>query len=286
MKLSKLPPVIATFILIFPLLGCSGGDDSAETAAACGVIGLPAKIINGQSCGNIDSASVVRIIAQVQVGDTVENTPICTGTMINSDTVLTAGHCIINRLSGLRVVGLGIYVGEPGQGTFVNGIGYSIAPNYYWDSAVQRIFNDAAVLRLERALNLPVLPILTSRTPSFGETGYVYGYGARQTGDTQEGTDFFSLQAGSMTIQVVTPNHLFVVFTGSGVNVCNGDSGGPMVLLNNGQPTLAGVVSQGTTEGCVAGDVTTFTNLQSPDILAWLQDLVPGIGLRSAWEAE
>ncbi|NLF25304.1 MAG: trypsin-like serine protease, partial [Deltaproteobacteria bacterium] len=111
-----------------------------------------------------------------------------------------------------------------------------------------------------------------SRTVQVGEPGFVYGYGVRKPG---EDADFFTLEAGTMTVKNVTPNHIFVEFSGSGVNVCNGDSGGPLIVEVDGQPATAGVVSQGTTEQCTAGDVTTFTNLQSPNVLQWLVNMVP-----------
>ena len=82
-----------------------------------------------------------------------------------------------------------------------------------------------------------------------------------------------------MLIQNVTPNHIFVSYDGSGTNVCNGDSGGPMVIPVGGVPTIIGVVSQGTTIGCTAGDITTFTNLQDPAVLNWLVETVPDVAV-------
>ena len=48
-----------------------------------------------------------------------------------------------------------------------------------------------------------------------------------------------------------------------------------MILLVDGIPTLIGVVSQGSVPGCRSGDITTFTNMQNSDLLAWLAGSVP-----------
>lgn len=112
----------------------------------------------------------------------------------------------------------------------------------------------------------------------------MYGYGIREQNDTKgESADFTLLEAGVMNIAEVTLNHLFVLFSGGGVNVCNGDSGGPLMVKANGSLAIAGVVSQGSVEGCVSGDVTTFTNLQSPTMQQWLTSLAHPQTRISSW---
>ena len=124
-------------------------------------------------------------------------------------------------------------------------------------------------MTLDRAIPSPVMPILLSRSAQVGENGFVFGFGNTEQGPNIQ-LSLDALQGGTTTIRELTSNHLFVLFDGSGVNVCNGDSGGPLVVEVNGQPAIAGIISQGNVPGCLPGDVTTFTNLQSDSVLPWL----------------
>lgn len=273
---------LVALTLIFTVVSCGGGGGSdsngAETSRACGLIGLGEKIINGNACGDIGRSSVVRVIAQISNGAGSVNRPICTGSLVTPNVVLTAAHCVDPNFAGM-----GVYVGEPGAGRYVPARAISIAPGYRFEPSVSRSFNDAALLQLTENLPIPVLPILTSRSAQVGEPGFVYGYGKREEGTSPgEGDDFFTLESGAMTVANVTPDHIFVVFDGNGVNVCNGDSGGPLVIETNGQPAVTGVVSEGSVTGCEVGDITTFTNLQSTTLVNWLNTFVPNAFVRSA----
>lgn len=163
--------VITLFIsaAVFSVAGCGGGGGDTEQATnACDALGLGAKIINGQSCDDIAQSTVVRIGAVLSNDGELALVPLCTGTMVTPDTVLTAAHCIVTDFNGLPVVNQGILVGEPGSARYIAGQSFSIAPGYTYNALVGRLFNDAAIIRLRQAPGLPTTPILDSRAPQIG----------------------------------------------------------------------------------------------------------------------
>ena len=247
-----------------------GGGDSgggSRDVEACNLIGLQTKVIGGTTCTNTLQSSIVRLASVNSAGQITSI--FCTGTMIAPSTVLTATHCMEAVSKGSVVI-----AGDPGNVRAAAPVRVSIAPGYSVSN--NRLFNDAALIFLDRDLGVPSMPVLLSRAAEKDETGYVYGYGRTVIGDGENPEQGIELQGGTMTVGDVTENHIFVGFEG-GVNVCNGDSGGPLIISVNGQPAVAGVVSQGSEAGCDIGDVTTFTNLQSSTVLDWLTTNAPNI---------
>lgn len=269
-------------ILAIYLLACGGGggggSSSSSSSNACSLIGSTARIINGQTC-NADNSAIVRVAAVVQISGRAVPVPICTGTMISATSVLTAHHCFTpTQIDGFPVIGHGIVISEVANAKFFAASKVTTAPNYVLSN--NRIFNDVAIMSLASAPGTAILPVLTSSSPSKGETGFVYGYGRRAEGTAVDAnSDFSTLESGKMELQDVTDNHIFVIYDGSNSNVCNGDSGGPIIVERNGQPAIVGVVSQGTTVGCVPNDITTFSNLQSNELSGWLFSTVPDVSV-------
>jgi len=273
--------VIGLLASVIMTAGCGGGSGSDETtgndAKACNVIGLQprsGKVINGTTCQDPQGSSIVRLVTVERSGRITST--FCTGSVIEPTKVLTAGHCL-GAFDPNQAVGVLTGQGPNFEGAYA--VSYSLAPGYQ-ETPDGSIFNDAMILNLQTPLNVPIWPVLISRSVSVDETGYVYGYGRTVQGDGPDPDQGLELQAGRMTVRNVTPNHIFVRFDGDGVNVCNGDSGGPLVVEVNGQPAVAGIVSTGSVAGCRAGDTTLYTNLQSDTVLPWLGEKAPNAAIR------
>ena len=261
-------------------LSCGGGGgDSGPSqeviGAACTVVGLPTRVIGGVSCGSLDTSPIVRIAAQLQIDGDEVPVPICTGTLISGDDVLTATHCVnLSQLSGFPVVGYSVIIGEADNAFLYQVSRVSVAPGL--ELVDGRLINDLAVLTLAAPPPVGVIPILLSDVAREGEDGFVYGYGRQEVGtELTQPNDFVSLEGGAMRINEVGSEFIEARFDGNGTNVCNGDSGGPMIVQRETGPVIVGVVSQGSVEGCRSGDVTSFTSVAKPALAEWLVSVVP-----------
>lgn len=253
-------------------LGCSGGGSDGENGDgsqsgdfnidACSAIGarlIGPKLIGGEQCGVDSDVSIARLNIALSNGSEV----LCTGTVIDSNAVLTAGHCF----AGLGVTAVGVDAGV--QSVSANRI--EIHPGYSENFGVGAVFNDVAVVFTSQSLDEPRVPLLLSRSAQVGEEAVVTGYGTRDDGS------FGELFAGNATVTDVTANHVSTAFTGVGSNPCTGDSGGPLLVDAGGVLAIAGVVSTGNAdvENCGPGDVTLYANLDNSSINSFVLDLVP-----------
>jgi secreted trypsin-like serine protease len=276
--------ILMMTILLMASIGCSDSDSNeAETNQACDIVGLETrsllsnklntKIINGVTCTDIDTSAIVRIAAFVETNEGTIPVPICTGSKFADNKIITAAHCVtLGDISGNTVSGYGIISGAVDDLKIIRASQVATPPGLRVVEG--QYIQDVAILTFTESLPMKSLRLFTpDEAPSqVGETGYVYGYGKRNEGTTiGEGDDFFTLEAGAMTIESVNNNYVSVLFDGRGTNVCTGDSGGPLIVLRDNRPTIVGIVSQGTVEGCRAGDNTFFTNLQNQEIKKWIQ---------------
>lgn len=169
------------------------------------------------------------------VGD--DGLPFCTGTLISPHVVLTAAHC--GAEVGDRFV-IGANALDPDAEAYVA----AVARHPGWSNWVR----DQALVLLDR--DMPAEPLAVSAAvPSVGDMIQGVGYGLTAVGATAQPVRWWvsepvtSVQDGG-----------FVVSGGGERGLCNGDSGGPAIVMGPSGPAVAGTVSQGELS-CVGDDI-------------------------------
>ncbi|MDD0854024.1 trypsin-like serine protease [Halobacteriovorax sp. GB3] len=251
------------------LLGCSKESSTPSTFQA-----HLGSIVNGTKVIN-DLKNVVAI--------TYHKNVLCTGTLIDEQTVLTAAHCVLP----VEVPGkfedyfkqARVYIGDGEDNVEIEGE-YSIK-----SAATHPLYrnhykgrNDIAILKLDRAVkNVTPMKILTDinllkERVQNGEEVQIVGFGHQVNVLGTFGSESIigSKNKTSMTIQENYANE--IILNGDKTGACSGDSGGPALVYNKGIPHLLGVASRVKGE-CGASDGENYYGLVS-DHICWLKNFV------------
>jgi len=228
--------------------------------------------------GAVDDAqaypSVLKL--RMQVGNDMF---LCSGTVIEARTILTAAHCVDNVAGASDV-----YVTRNDNST-LRATSMVLHPDYSADAPHVRFIHgdayrvsgpDLAILRFNSDLNAPVTPLATA-DPRAGRTLRIVGFGANEemvTGVRRTGIVEYVGVTETYGEDRSTVHHedgSYVVDPGPDNQVvCGGDSGG--AILNSGQ--LLGVTSGATS---AAGDDNACIRIRNnnfisvPSYLPWIQ---------------
>jgi secreted trypsin-like serine protease len=242
------------------LAACLSPFMAAAQSAAPGSV-IP-KIINGTAVSPVDSP-VALILSK-----SGKSTFLCTGSLISSNAILTASHCVTRQVNTTSVI--------------IGGRPFAVRKAAVHPGARVRqglIVDDVAILFLKKPSSKPKLSLLVSRATEPGDSISILGYGLDQFG--RVGT----LRQGTAVIEQVLSNFIVTLFNSVQLsNSCNGDSGGPATfsysdpsgLVHSG---IIGITSAGTTQHCSVGDFTFYVNTQSPAVLNFIQRQVPAVRL-------
>ena len=267
--LSRLATGLAV-LLALVLSACGGGSSDSETVTAtntCANLSLNTtkalditKIRNGTGCDVTNASPVVMLWVTTADG----RRGLCSGTMITTHTVLTAGHCLDGRIA------VDVAYGSPGGGFLVQrASSFAAHPDYsYTDS---QLVNDVGIVYLPGPIAVATLPILVSVTPKSGDLTSIYGYGLTAGNAYDSGV----LRSGTSLVSAVMDQKIISIYDGSRSNTCSGDSGGPMVLPVGGVQGIIGVTSSGSTENCDLGDWSSYSKLQNSSIHNFLRAAAP-----------
>jgi secreted trypsin-like serine protease len=215
----------------------------------------------------------------------------CTGAVLDSLHVLTAGHCTFDQSGNVAApAALSIRAGisnfvTPGADDAEQDRGVSsfrVHPGFAWSPRAAA--DDVAILALSAPLDLSTTLVQAAPLPSGGAFYPARGsdvslaaFGRESAGNSPDG----SLQAFTATVDDQgrcggTPNGVvanssavaYCVSTPAGAT-CNGDSGGALVTTDPSH-TVVGIVSAGP-GGCAPGSHGVFTNVQAPEILDFIR---------------
>jgi MYXO-CTERM domain-containing protein len=264
--MTKLASFVAFGLLAIPACVASSSDD---------VRSVEQSIVGGQTVNPTEYPSVVAL----------EDSPgnwFCTGTLISSDWVLTAAHCVADG----PTTGLNVRFDDPDVNDAAGGIVVAISevhahPDFDWEAWD----NDIALLRL-------ATPV-TDRTPTPIHRDQVaaatqvidVGYGVADNQDNGGGllrsVDKVTADCAGANDPTVSGDVLICMDANDGRGSCFGDSGGPTFARINGSLVVAGVTSGGTGDLCGAGwDLYTsvFAELSFVDTTISAPPTDPGMG--------
>ncbi len=222
-------------------------------------------IVNGTETGYKEWKGVV--------GLWLDDTYICTATLIHPKVLLTAGHCItengetwnITVMSGSNITGW--------EGSIVANVADTKTHPTWNGNINESTAIDLALIKLDRDVtNIESYKIRNYPESSIGDVGVVVGYGITasdndDTGIHRKGTAKI-LQKGILS----GLGNRYLLEVGSPSSTCSGDSGGPFFTMQNNQYVVTGVTSFGIKSSCVP-DEDGF-EMQVVKYRSWINSVV------------
>jgi len=180
--------------------------------------------------------------------------PFCGGTLLNSKTVLTAGHC----LEGVRANQFKVVLGEHNLEINENEQVIEVSYVRYKDYNTETLNNDFAIIRLRTNAKFTqsVSPICLPEANSINydsRLATVTGWGRLREGGSWPDI-LQEVNVNTMTNSQCTTNtdynpgevtSTMICARAPGKDACSGDSGGPLITKEGSTYTLIGVVSWG-----------------------------------------
>lgn len=257
-------------LLSSALLLLASGGVQADT------LGRNSRIHNGQaaSTGQFPYAAAIAPV------EPVAGRPICGGSLVSANFILTAGRCVhgvtlVNVVLGaLHAFGDGEPTRVQLQATdFIIHSGFESDPEIF----------DVALVRLPQSVSTGSANINVVRLPNrrqveatfVGQQATVFGWGSMGPGsDFTDDLRFARAQvisqlSCSINLPTSTILNEHVCTDGAGNSPCAGDYGGPLTIVDvDGQTTQIGVFSFNSVLGCTLGRPAVYTRMSS--YLDWI----------------
>ncbi|KAI8897550.1 trypsin-like cysteine/serine peptidase domain-containing protein [Globomyces pollinis-pini] len=229
----------------------------------CYVLGSPVdidtpKIVNGR---NVDSIEKYPWVVALY-GSSGTSRPFCGGTLLDSTTIITAGHCSTGQTPS-RVQALAHRLDQKKspkdeQSAFFKVNSIKVHPKYddSGDDADNNIWYDVAIWKVTLVSGVaPTTQVVLNKgeldVPGSGLT--VVGWGATR----YAGSSSSILKETDVPVTTnevcfkgypkleTNPTAMCAGFADGRTDACNGDSGGPLFAIKDGKVILTGIVSTG-----------------------------------------
>jgi len=223
-------------------------------------------IVNGAACNNAANSPVVKILNS--------GSQHCTGTLIKTDVVLTAAHCIeqikcsnlsVENSNGSQKIKPNTCIEHPGYGSSFN--------------TPQK--NDVALLILESNFQniIPVKINSPNTSAEVDDLAAFAGYGVDENVND-------ILKATFNYISSVSTEVISTFYRRGDTNrgtTCGGDSGGPLFIYRSGEWRTQGTLSDGSAIECAlpgtnpSTDTSNWANLTSTSNRNFILEYVEGV---------
>ncbi len=217
-------------------------------------VGEHGQAIIGGTMDNGDPA-VVMVLAASNQGQAI-----CTGEVVSPHVVLTAAHCVDPAIAGqgnTYQIFLGSDYNDQQQANDQSNWVAVKETHYDTNFNPNQLDSghDVAVVITDTAI--PVTPLAMNRTPlsqnDVGDSVRLVGYGI-DNGNDQQGNSAGTKRQTKTTLS--NYDQLLIDFTDGAHETCEGDSGGPAFIGQNGVEVIAGITSFGDV-GCQMGGYDT-----------------------------
>lgn len=248
-------------------------------------IEIDSRIANGYAAAANQFPHQVSVVSPTEPG----RVAICGGSLIHAKWVLTAAHCTVGRpQQNLRFGSLDRSLGGIAQTSFV-----SIPHPFYnrthslnYDLALVAIPTPIVFNEAIQAIRLPAASQFY--TDFVNQHSTVSGWG-----NTGPGTSTERLLRW-VYMRIITNAQCRQVFSATAVadhvvcalgyvspsnqGVCGGDSGGPLIVFENGIPTQIGIVSFGASSGCNIGLPSGY--IRTSQFTSWIYTVTGEVAVR------
>lgn len=239
--MKKLNFLLMSCLSILLLASCGENKKIATSNEEINVNG--GAIVGGKivSPKNKITSSIVAIVSKQEGGESL-----CTGSIIDTNTILTAAHCVDHVPSDMKII-FGVDIHKTSEEYIRNADKFIIQPN--WNQHLHSGEGDLAVIHFKGELPSGFDKVILADEKLMlknGQKVLMAGYGVT------EGEDQIGAGKLRQTITEILDRHseTEILTDGQKSSVCFGDSGGPAFIKINGDFVQWGVASSVTNQAC------------------------------------